>query len=80
MSASFIAVESFFAVLFAALALGAGVHVLLDPRQDRLQHLAVVLLDHHHVAVAVDVVSHEPQFFGAAAGLFEIGDRAGIAG
>ena len=38
--------------------------VLVQPVEDRLQHLAVVLLDHHHVAVAADADVAEPQLFG----------------
>ena len=58
--------------------LRAAVHVLVDPRENRLQHLTVVLLDHHHVAVAVDSQRDEPHLLGLAARLLEVRDAAGI--
>ena len=56
------------------LAVAAG-HVLVHPVDDRLQHLAAVLLDHHHVAVAVDAELRQPQLLGLHAGLLQERDR-----
>ena len=46
-------------------------NILLDPIQDRLQHLAVVFLRHHHVAIAMDAVIGQPQLFSLTSRLLE---------
>ena len=48
---------------------------LVDPIEDRLEHLAVVFLHHHHVAVAVDVVRDQTDLLRLASRLSEVRDR-----
>ena len=77
-SASFMAVES---SPFLGDVLGQRsqvVDVLIEPVQDRLQRLAIVLFAHHQVAVAVDAEVGQPDFFGVNSRLLQEGDRAGI--
>src|SRR5262249_31518913 len=50
----------------------------LDPVEDHAQPLAVVVLERHEVAVAVDAEVGEPQLLDLAAGLTEEGDRARV--
>ena len=59
-----------------ARARAGGRHVLVDPLENRLEHLAVVLFHHHHVAVPVDAVIHEAKLFRPASRLPEVRDRA----
>ena len=57
-----------------------GRHVLHNPVRDGLEGLAVVLLEHHHVPVALDAVVDQPQLFGLHdAGLLQIRNRTRIA-
>ena len=46
-------------------------HILVHPTQDGLQHLAIILLHHHHVAIAVDAVLCQAQLFRRASGLLQ---------
>src|SRR5580658_9053119 len=55
---------------------GTLLHVLDRPVVDHLGDLKIVLLDHHHVTVAVDAFALQRHPFGLHPGLIEIFDRA----
>ena len=67
-------------ILYGRRGLRVRRNLAVHPIQDRLQHFAIVFLYHHHVAVAVDAVLRQPQFFGRASGLLQERERARSAG